>query len=229
MTTATNLAGILQDIIANPDDDFPRLVYADALDDAGEYEHAEFIRLQLQLARPNPPGDGSLTGTTAWDRRERWLLLNRGQHWADGFDVALADLRRFEHAVLFHRGFPEGIGIPHDDWLARGWELAQRWPLRRVVLSDCSPLLHFQMGVYVVGSGPSGQASWLLRTEKTGEKVRPSTLALPLFWRVRDVGDLVAEENGRLVFRDADTAWNALSVACLAHANSSSPDVTPTD
>lgn len=36
-------------IIAAPDDDLPRLVYADYLDEIGESERAEFIRLQCEL------------------------------------------------------------------------------------------------------------------------------------------------------------------------------------
>jgi uncharacterized protein (TIGR02996 family) len=38
-------------ICENPDDDTPRLVFADWLQEHGEEERAEFIRLQIQLAR----------------------------------------------------------------------------------------------------------------------------------------------------------------------------------
>ena len=41
----------LSDIIENPDDDAPRLIYADWLDDQDDPERAEFIRLQCRLAR----------------------------------------------------------------------------------------------------------------------------------------------------------------------------------
>jgi uncharacterized protein (TIGR02996 family) len=37
----------LEDIVANPDDDGPRLVYADWLDEHGDSTRAEFIRLQF--------------------------------------------------------------------------------------------------------------------------------------------------------------------------------------
>src|SRR5262249_29567986 len=40
----------LADIRANPEDDTPRLVYADWLDDHNEAARAEFIRLQCELA-----------------------------------------------------------------------------------------------------------------------------------------------------------------------------------
>lgn len=42
-------------IIASPDDDAPRLVYADWLEEhGGEPERAEFIRCQIELAKPLP-------------------------------------------------------------------------------------------------------------------------------------------------------------------------------
>ena len=43
--------GLLQDILANPDDDAPRLVYADWLEEHGEADRAEFIRAQIEAAR----------------------------------------------------------------------------------------------------------------------------------------------------------------------------------
>src|SRR5436305_105671 len=38
-------------VLENPDDDAPRLVYADWLDEHGQPERAEFIRLQCAMAR----------------------------------------------------------------------------------------------------------------------------------------------------------------------------------
>jgi uncharacterized protein (TIGR02996 family) len=40
---------LLADIIEHPGDDTPRLIYADWLDDHGEADRADFIRLQCQL------------------------------------------------------------------------------------------------------------------------------------------------------------------------------------
>jgi uncharacterized protein (TIGR02996 family) len=41
----------LADIVEHPDDDTPRLVYADWLEDHGEEAQAEFIRVRCELAR----------------------------------------------------------------------------------------------------------------------------------------------------------------------------------
>jgi uncharacterized protein (TIGR02996 family) len=62
-----------RDIIENPDDDTPRLVYADWLDEHGQPERAEFIRVQCELARM-PAGDPRRAELEA---RERELLYRR--------------------------------------------------------------------------------------------------------------------------------------------------------
>src|ERR687883_596011 len=43
--------GFLDDIVANIDDDTPRLVYADWLVENGQEERAELIRVQVERAR----------------------------------------------------------------------------------------------------------------------------------------------------------------------------------
>jgi uncharacterized protein (TIGR02996 family) len=53
MLTATHpaLAGLLAAIIAEPDSDDLRLIYADFLEEHGEPERAEFVRVQLELTK----------------------------------------------------------------------------------------------------------------------------------------------------------------------------------
>lgn len=45
------LEGLLRAVIADPADDLARLAYADALEEAGQDARAEFIRVQVELAR----------------------------------------------------------------------------------------------------------------------------------------------------------------------------------
>lgn len=50
----TDHDALLRAICESPDDDTPRLIYADFLEDAGEAERAAFVRAQVELARtPN--------------------------------------------------------------------------------------------------------------------------------------------------------------------------------
>jgi uncharacterized protein (TIGR02996 family) len=53
MSVATQ-RGFIEDIVADPDDDTPRLIFADWLDEHGEEERAEFIRLQCEYAGLEP-------------------------------------------------------------------------------------------------------------------------------------------------------------------------------
>src|SRR6185369_6554512 len=46
-TDNSTLRALLDAVLANPADDLPRLVYADALEEAGDGERAEFIRRQV--------------------------------------------------------------------------------------------------------------------------------------------------------------------------------------
>lgn len=43
--------GLLATVIEEPDNDSPRLVYADWLEEHGQEQYAEFIRVQCQLAK----------------------------------------------------------------------------------------------------------------------------------------------------------------------------------
>jgi uncharacterized protein (TIGR02996 family) len=120
MTTADAL---LAAVIASPDDDLPRLVYADHLEEAGEETRAEFIRLQCAPA--------------ALRIRERVL---RDAHAADW----LAPLRRpgeplftrRSHAA-FRRGFVEVVWLPAREFVKHADRLFDLTPVRELrVLLD---------------------------------------------------------------------------------------------
>src|SRR5947209_6126110 len=64
-------------ILAAPDDDGPRLVFADWLEERGDTDRSEFIRVQIELARPplEPARRNQLR------RREVDLLHGRRDDW----------------------------------------------------------------------------------------------------------------------------------------------------
>src|ERR1043165_8521656 len=51
LLAADDLDALYASVLADPADDTPRLVYADWLDEHGQPERAEFIRLQIEIAR----------------------------------------------------------------------------------------------------------------------------------------------------------------------------------
>lgn len=92
----TTRADLFAHIMAHPDDDDPRLVFADYLEETGELPRAMLIRRQCELARLQP-----------WDRRHReasWevaaLLAQHGPAWR-------AELPALDGIAWteFHRGF----------------------------------------------------------------------------------------------------------------------------
>jgi uncharacterized protein (TIGR02996 family) len=110
-------AAFLTAIAAAPDDDLPRLVYADWLDEHGEPGRAEFIRLQCAAAR----GDG-----TAWDRAADLEARHRVE-W-------LGPIGRIAFRAEFRRGFAEHVVLPASAFLTHGMALRRLTPLRGVTL-----------------------------------------------------------------------------------------------
>jgi uncharacterized protein (TIGR02996 family) len=90
----TDATALLAAIRAAPEDDAPRLVYADWLEEHGQPEKAELIRLQCELAR----------NESAELRRRETALLAESHDTLAG-SLAVAGLR-----YVFHRGFAVGFG-----------------------------------------------------------------------------------------------------------------------
>jgi uncharacterized protein (TIGR02996 family) len=106
-------------ILAAPDDDAPRLVYADWLDEHGQSERAEFIRIQCDLAR-RPKYD---PGRPALHDRERELLKRHETVWTEPVAAVARDCR-------FRRGFIEGVSIGVRKFLTDGDALFAAAPVR---------------------------------------------------------------------------------------------------
>jgi uncharacterized protein (TIGR02996 family) len=85
-------------ILAHPDEDTPRLVYADWLDEHGDHDRAEFIRVQCRLARMNEWDDDY----TADRIRATRLLHEHKPKWLER--PAESDLNR-RGLKAFARGF----------------------------------------------------------------------------------------------------------------------------
>jgi uncharacterized protein (TIGR02996 family) len=96
-------AAFLAAVAANPDDDLPRLVYADWLEENGDAARAEFIRVQCELERCTPDDDRR----AALQRREAALLKRHKSAWTAGAVEAnvAADWR-------FRRGFLHAASVP---------------------------------------------------------------------------------------------------------------------
>jgi uncharacterized protein (TIGR02996 family) len=122
-----NRAPFLQAIRETPDDDAPRLVYADWLDDHGDEARAEFIRLQCRLARMDEDDPDR------HDLQERvWAMEHEHRlRWAAGYPK----LSGIEWAI-YRRGFVEIVRASNYKALVRGAEqIREATVWRGVVLS----------------------------------------------------------------------------------------------
>ena len=156
---------LLAAIRVHPDEDVPRLAYADWLDENGQPERAAFIRVQVELARkenrtrlsPECVCDMLAIGepccvacqrredeVEALKARERELLdVTNGKRWFPEFSfVACGDLSRYTGTHLLgtaRRGFVESVAGPWADWVIEADEALERYPIQSVSLTTMPP------------------------------------------------------------------------------------------
>jgi uncharacterized protein (TIGR02996 family) len=139
--TRTTADVLLADIAEHPEDDTPRLIYADWLDDHGDADRADFIRLQCRLARM-PAGD---PGRPDDERREEELLQEHEARWTEpldhlgaapvAFQIGLQWLARWQ----FRRGFVERVSIRGEALQAVAGRLFRLTPVRGLRLTESIP------------------------------------------------------------------------------------------
>jgi uncharacterized protein (TIGR02996 family) len=110
----------------NPEDDGPRLVYADWLDDHGQPHRAELIRLQCRLALLEEHDPERLR----LEQREADLLFAFGKGWSAVPPCA------GDHLRSFHRGFFDRLSTTASDFLKRGGSFFAASPLTEVQLRN---------------------------------------------------------------------------------------------
>src|SRR5215470_11482605 len=95
-----------RDILANPDDDAVRLIYADWLDEHGDRDRADFIRVQCRLAQLE---DIDAEKIDLEDRAAELLAIHEG-HWRNEIPPAVRG------KVAFARGFVEKFRTSPGGW-----------------------------------------------------------------------------------------------------------------
>jgi uncharacterized protein (TIGR02996 family) len=141
----------LEAIREHPDDDAPRLIYADWLEEHGQPERAEFIRVQCERARL-PEGSPRW-----WDLecREKQLWETHQAEW-------FGSLAESVNRSFCRRGFLESIALDAERFLAEGPSLFRLEPIRNAELQHVrsvlptlltSPLLERLSGLYLFRFG----------------------------------------------------------------------------
>jgi uncharacterized protein (TIGR02996 family) len=169
-------AGLLRNILENPDDDTPRLIYADWLQDNGDPLHSELIRAQVGLARlvgtDEYPGD---TGLEAG----RLLPAYRARLLAPYVALGLAPCCNRYHDgpfegfdFFFRRGFVEDIDVYGAGAGGRLVAVAAR-------LFAMTPLRHLRFRPTDVEAGPLVSVATITALLRCPEVRRLRSLEVP--------------------------------------------------
>jgi uncharacterized protein (TIGR02996 family) len=171
----TEHEAFLRAIAANPDDDAPRLIFSDWLEENGELERADFIRTQCQLASARL----AKKRRQALRLRERELLDAHRRQWCQAVGLPIEDVS-FERGLIararlsaWEAGCPlDPQSAPQlgtlteldlselqlgDDGLAAFAQTAQLPALRKLILSD--------NGITDVGAAALASAAGLPRLD----------------------------------------------------------------
>src|SRR5262249_28025868 len=106
-------------IMADPENDAPRLVFSDWLEEQGESQQAEFIRVECEMARiHDAPGNDP----NPWEFPRFWELHRRARELRDAFAAQwFAPLYRvFQGEVRTRRGFPWHIALSARRFVQQG-------------------------------------------------------------------------------------------------------------
>jgi uncharacterized protein (TIGR02996 family) len=121
-------AAFLRGIIERPDDDTPRLVYADYLEEHVQPDRAAFVRVQCALARL-PESDPRRPELEA---RERALLREHEEEW-------VRPLRGLADEWTFRRGFVEQVTFRRKPTTAQLKAVCRLFPIREVITITRAP------------------------------------------------------------------------------------------
>ncbi|MBP3958884.1 TIGR02996 domain-containing protein [Gemmata sp. G18] len=102
---------LLRAVLANPDEDTPRLMYADWLDEHDDPARAEFIRVQCRLAERS--AHEAVPASDPDQQREFQLALQLGERWRAELPAV-----RGVRWTGFWRGFP-GVAVVSPTTLVR--------------------------------------------------------------------------------------------------------------
>jgi uncharacterized protein (TIGR02996 family) len=119
-----NDAAFLAAIRDEPDDDLPRLAFADWLEEHGRSERAELIRAQVELSH----GVRDAGVSAGLLRRQRELLAEHRAEW-------LGPLRKLAPGSVFERGFVCHVSMPAEKFLAEARKVLAAHPVTRLHLT----------------------------------------------------------------------------------------------
>ena len=228
MLTDADGEGLLRDILDDPEDDGPRLVYSDWLEENGLPERAEFIRVQVEKAGLEALGVRCCcAGLAESERPCPWHALAlreerlHEQHYAEweraaGLVVDTPHGRQWlTRRVTWRRGFVEGVALAQRDFIRHAARLFGSSPITRVELTDKRHLsrANGRMWAWLYGPPGAGNKPWLKAAEHEA-RWDPWLISRPLWDRLRGTPGPAANEK---VYPIQQEAFDDLARACVAH------------
>ncbi len=156
---------VMREVLRNPGSDYPRRVFADWAERNGYKDRAEFVRVQLELARtiyqrcPLHAGDGCIGGrklcrSCAEAKSLRWREAKLYDKLQERFlceEAGIAE-RRPSCAVegstefmvedwTWDRGFIGSVTVDSDKWVKSQYRIARINPLHQVLFADIEPAI----------------------------------------------------------------------------------------
>ena len=158
----TTDAGFMEAIIADPADDTPRLIYADWLDEHGQEERAEFIRVQCEIARLENCHVQALlpsaqTLATILDATLEYKLIELRERESELFNAHRSEwIVRIQFVTsAMHRGFVGKIGCSWKVFAANADAILAEHPVTMVKLTTM-PVIHWTNTNHVRLEGTHG-------------------------------------------------------------------------
>lgn len=189
---ATVEAALLQDVLAEPYEDAPRLILADWLEDNGNAGRAAFIRYMMRqrLERMEVPNGQSFRFDTV-----------TGESWADGLNFRRG----------YRRGFVERIELSLAEFERHAKELFAAHPITEVGLSDRAPNIYTDEGRDAgLFAFESATPADLL------DQPLPGYVPQPL-WNLLRLSRNEGARGSRVYFATRGDAASSLSRACVAY------------
>jgi len=136
-TVSDDREALLRAVASAPDDDLPRLVFADWCDDNGDPDRAVFIRAQVEFARHWRDGEG-LNDLARQQFREAWA--EHQTRWRAELPVIPGVL----WDMVFHRGFIERVNVQSALTVVNHFDdLFGRTPLLHLIVRNFSCVTGF--------------------------------------------------------------------------------------
>jgi uncharacterized protein (TIGR02996 family) len=141
----TDADALLAAIAAHPDEDTPRLAYADWLDENERSIRAEFIRLQCEIARKEKLPTAILNQHVELFKRNQELIENHREELLETLSILPRNT-----PLEFHRGFVFTVELPVSKFLKHAATIAEARPRPKVsVKSIASRLSRFVVCPYL--------------------------------------------------------------------------------